>query len=133
MTSIPIPAPLPYRASRTRTDLFAALLRASREFGKGKVIVIDGDGRKLTYKEIIQGSFGLGSALAAKTKAGESVGVMLPTGAGAVVGFYALSAYNRVPAMLNFTAGSRNLKAAMRAAEITKIITARRFVELGGL
>ena len=133
MTSTPIPAPLPYRASRTRTDLFAALLRASREFGKGKVIVIDGDGRKLTYKEIIQGSFGLGSALAAKTKAGESVGVMLPTGAGAVVGFYALSAYNRVPAMLNFTAGSRNLKAAMRAAEITKIITARRFVELGGL
>jgi acyl-[acyl-carrier-protein]-phospholipid O-acyltransferase/long-chain-fatty-acid--[acyl-carrier-protein] ligase len=58
---------------------------------------------------------------------------MLPTGAGAVIGFYALSAYNRVPSMLNFTAGSRNLKAAMRSAEITKIVTARKFVEVAGL
>ncbi|MCA8900024.1 MAG: AMP-binding protein [Hyphomonas sp.] len=133
MTSTDIPAPLPYRASRTRTDLFAALLRAAKEFGRNKAIVVDGDERQITYKEIIRGAFGLGSALASKTKAGEAVGVMLPTGAGAVIGFYALSAYNRVPAMLNFTAGSRNLKAAMRAAKINKIVTARKFVELGSL
>ena len=133
MTSTPIPAPLPYRPSRTRTDLFAALLRAAGEFGRNKVIIVDGDEREITYKEVIRGAFGLGSALASRTKSGESVGVMLPTGAGAVIAFYALSAYNRVPAMLNFTAGSRNLKAAMRAGEITKIVTAHKFVELAGL
>ena len=136
MTTPQIPAPLPYRPARTRTDLFAALLRAAGEFGRNKVIIydqVDGEERPITYKEVIRGSFGLGSALAHKTKPGESVGVMLPTGAGAVIGFYALSAYNRVPAMLNFTAGSRNLKAAMRAAEVTKIVTAHKFVELAGL
>jgi len=58
---------------------------------------------------------------------------MLPTGVGAIVVFYALLAFGRIPAMLNFTAGSRNLKAAMKAGEITKIITAHQFIEKGAL
>ena len=47
--------------------------------------------------------------------AGSSDG-KLPTGAGAVIAFCAVLASKRLPAMLNFTAGSRNLKAAMKAA-----------------
>ncbi len=43
---------------------------------------------------------------------------MLPTGAGAVITFFAVNAYGRVPAMLNFTAGSRNIKAALKAAKV---------------
>lgn len=128
-----VPAPLAWRPERTRTNLFSALLRASREFGAGKEIMVDGDERILTYKEIIRASFGLGSALKKGTKRGEAIGVMLPTGAGAVIGFFALTAYGRVPAMLNFTAGSKNLKAAMRAAKVKRLITAHKFVELGGL
>ena len=127
------PAPLAYRPERTRTNLFTGLLRAAREFGPDKPILVDGDERILTYKEIIRAAFGLGSALKKGTKRGESVGVMLPTGAGAVIGFFALTAYGRVPAMLNFTAGSKNLKAAMRAAKVKRLITAHKFVELGGL
>jgi acyl-[acyl-carrier-protein]-phospholipid O-acyltransferase/long-chain-fatty-acid--[acyl-carrier-protein] ligase len=133
MSISPIPAPLPWKRSRIRTDVFSALLRASREMGSKKVIVIDGDERELSYKEIIRASFGLGSALTQLTQKHENVGVMLPTGAGAMIAFYALSAYGRVPAMMNFTAGSRNLNSAMKAGEVTKIITAHKFVELGGL
>lgn len=128
-----VPAPLAWRPERTRSNLFSALLRASREFGAHKEIMVDGDERILTYKDVIRASFGLGSALKKGTKRGESVGVMLPTGAGAVIGFFALTAYGRVPAMLNFTAGSKNLKAAMRAAKVKRLITAHKFVELGGL
>ncbi|MFN7054730.1 AMP-binding protein [Hyphomonas sp.] len=128
-----VPAPLAYRPKRTHTDLFSALIRASREFGPGRTIIVDGDERELSYKEIIRASFALGSALKKGTKKGDAVGVMLPTGAGAVIAFFALSAFGRVPAMLNFTAGSKNLKAAMKAANVTRIITAHKFVELGGL
>jgi acyl-[acyl-carrier-protein]-phospholipid O-acyltransferase / long-chain-fatty-acid--[acyl-carrier-protein] ligase len=128
-----VPAPLVYRPERTRSNLFTGLLRAAREFGQDKPVLVDGDERILTYKEIIRAAFGLGSALKKGTKRGESVGVMLPTGAGAVIGFFALTAYGRVPAMLNFTAGSKNLKAAMRAAKVKRLITAHKFVELGGL
>jgi acyl-[acyl-carrier-protein]-phospholipid O-acyltransferase / long-chain-fatty-acid--[acyl-carrier-protein] ligase len=128
-----VPAPLPFVIERTRTNLFSALLRASREFGVDKPVLVDGDERVLTYKEIIRGAFALGSALRKGTKRGDAVGLMLPTGAGAVIGFFALTAYGRVPAMLNFTAGSKNLKSAMRAAKVTRLITAHKFVELGGL
>lgn len=128
-----VPAPLSYVPARTRTNIFSGLLRAAREFGATKEILVDGDERVVTYKEIIRASFGLGSALKKGTKRGEAVGVMLPTGAGAVIGFFALTAYGRVPAMLNFTAGARNLKAAMRAAKVKRLVTAHKFVELGGL
>jgi acyl-[acyl-carrier-protein]-phospholipid O-acyltransferase/long-chain-fatty-acid--[acyl-carrier-protein] ligase len=128
-----VPAPLTYKPENTQTNLFTALMRASSEFGAGKPVLVDGDERVLTYKEIIRAVFGLGSALRKGTRRGEAVGVMLPTGAGAVIGFFALTAYGRVPAMLNFTSGSKNLKAAMRAAKVRRMITARKFVELGGL
>ena len=122
--------PIRFDASRTRTTLFAALRRASREFGPTKVIVVDGDDRELPYRDIIRAAFALGPALKPGTRRGDGVGIMLPTGAGAVVAFFAVSAYGRVPAMLNFTAGARNIRAAMKAAAVTRIVTARKFVEL---
>ena len=128
-----LPKPLAYDDARTRTDLFASLMRAKREHGGEKIAVIDGDGTKFSFKTIIQGAFALGAGLKAKTQAGENVGVLLPTGIGAVLTFYALSAYGRVPAMLNFTAGARNLKAAIKAGEIKSVITAKKFVDLGAL
>lgn len=127
------PSPLPYRDARSRTDVFAALVRAKREFGGQSVAVVDGDGTEFTYKTILQAAFALGAALKSRTSKGEAVGVMLPTGIGAVLAFFALSAYGRTPAMMNFTAGSKNLKSAMTAAKVTKIVTAKKFIELGEL
>ena len=59
------------------------------------------------------------------------MGVLLPTGIGSVVSVFALSAYGRVPAMLNFTAGVHSLHAALRSAQVRSIVTAHRFIELG--
>src|SRR3546814_11240420 len=67
--------------------------------------------------------------MARATRRGEMVGLMLPSAAGAVVSFFGLVAFGRVPAMLNFTAGSANLLSACRAAEIATVYTSRRFVE----
>lgn len=122
-----------FRPARARTDLLSGLLRARSQFGGKKQIILDGDERVLTYDEIVRAAFALGSALTSYTEKGENVGVMLPTGAGAVIAFYALQAYGRVPAMFNFTSGSRNLKAAGKAAKVTKFITAHKFIELGSL
>ncbi len=128
-----VPAPLPFNEVHTRMDLFAGLLRARGKFGGKMIAAIDGDGTKFDYDTILRAAFALGAALKRHTAKGENVGVMLPTGIGAVLAFYSLSAYHRVPAMLNFTAGSRNLKAAMLAAEAKTIVTARKFIELGEL
>ncbi|MEO0466720.1 MAG: AMP-binding protein [Pseudomonadota bacterium] len=128
-----VPKPVPFDLSRTKTDLFGAFLRSKREHGAKKTIVVDGDGTEFDYNTIAQGSFALGGALKKHTRKDENVGVLLPTGIGAVLAFYGLSAYGRVPAMLNFTAGVRNIKSAMKAAEATTIVTARKFIDLGDL
>ncbi len=109
--------------------VFAALLAARKEYGGKKVVVHDADDRKLTYDDIVRASFALGSALKKGTRKDEAVGVMLPTGAGAIISFFALSAYGRVPAMLNFTAGARNIRAALKAGKVKKIVTAHAFIE----
>lgn len=114
-------------------SIFAALLRARRQFGGKTVAIVDADDRQLTYTDLVRAAFALGSALRANTRAGENVGILLPTGAGSVIAFFALLAYGRVPAMLNFTSGAKNLKAAFAAANIKTVITAHRFIELAKL
>lgn len=122
----------PFDVRRSRRSVFSAFLKARSKNGGKNKIMVDGDERQLSYNEITQATFGLGHALKKGTTKGETVGVLLPTGAGAVIGFFALSAYGRVPAMLNFTAGARALKAACNMSEIKTIVTAHKFVELGG-
>ncbi|WP_425410665.1 AMP-binding protein [Hyphococcus sp.] len=118
---------------KSRRAIFQAYLENARKAKSDKVAVTDGDGRKLTSKEITQSSFALGGALARLTAKEERVGILLPTGAGAVIALFALLSRGRVPAMLNFTAGFKNLRAACRAAEVSKVVTAKKFVELAGL
>jgi acyl-[acyl-carrier-protein]-phospholipid O-acyltransferase/long-chain-fatty-acid--[acyl-carrier-protein] ligase len=118
-----------YDPRNAEMGVFQALLAARKEYGGGKIALHDADDRKLTYDDIVRATFALGSALKKGTKRGEAVGVMLPTGAGAIITFFAVSAYGRVPAMVNFTAGARNVRAAMKAAKITRIATAHAFIE----
>ena len=122
-----------YNPQTGRKSIFAALLRARRQFGGKTIAIVDADDRQLSYTEIIRAAFALGSALRRHAKKGETVGILLPTGAGSVIAFFALLAYGRVPAMLNFTAGSKNLKAAFAAARIKTVLTAHRFIELAKL
>ena len=122
-----------YKDSRANISVFGALVRARREFGKDKIAIIDADDKELSYNDMIKASFALGSAFKNVTKSGENIGVLLPTGAASLLAFFGLTAAGRVPAMLNFTAGVHNLKAAFKAAKITKVITAKRFVKIAQL
>lgn len=127
------PTRIPFDIEAARKPLFHALLQARETFGGTTPILVDGDGRVLSYDEIVRASFALGHALRRGTSAGENVGVLLPTGAGTAVALFALSAYGRVPTMLNFTAGEAGLKSALRTAQVKRILTARRFIELAKL
>lgn len=122
-----------FKESKAHISVFGALVRARREFGGKKDAILDADDRVLTYTEVVRGSFALGNALKAKTDVKEKVGILLPTGAGCLLAFFALQSIGRIPAMLNFTAGSHNLLAAFKAAEVTKVITAHKFIKVGGL
>lgn len=131
--SVPVYEGAPFDLNRIRKSVFAALLESRGRFGGKKIAAIDADGRELSFDDLVKAAFALGHALKPGTEKGEAVGVLLPTGVGAIVSFYAISAYGRVPAMLNFTAGARALKAACTACKAKRIVTARRFIELGEL
>src|SRR6185369_1907714 len=123
----------PFNPAAARGTVFQGLAQARREHGGGTIALVDGDDRTFTYDEIILASFALGSALKRGTKAGECVGVMLPTGAAAALTFFALSAYGRIPTMLNFNSGLSGLKSALRTAQVKRVVTARRLVDKAGL
>jgi acyl-[acyl-carrier-protein]-phospholipid O-acyltransferase/long-chain-fatty-acid--[acyl-carrier-protein] ligase len=122
-----------FDARQAQTTLFDALVDASRKYGAKKLILEDQERNPLSYTDLIRASFALGRKIAGFTGKGERVGLMLPSSSAGVVTFFALHAFGRVPTMLNFTAGIRNLKAACDLAGVKTVLTSHRFVEQGKL
>ncbi|WP_184719624.1 AMP-binding protein [Caulobacter sp.] len=125
--------PVAYDVRDGDKAIFDALIDAKDKYGAKKPILEDQDRNPLSYTDLIRASFALGRKIAAMTKPGENVGILLPSGAGSVVTFFALHAFGRVPTMLNFTAGLRNIKAAVKLAGVKRVLTAHKFIELGKL
>ncbi len=130
-----------FRPEQVRDSLFGALLNARALYDKGLPVIADivpNDAggttpNELTYRRLILASTVLGRKLAAFTRPGEHVGVMLPNAAGTVVTFFALQSQGRVPAMMNFTAGADAMLSGCAAACIETILTSRRAVQKGKL
>ena len=116
-----------------RRTLWSALLDAVSAHGKDKVILEDPERQPLTYGRLVLGALVLGARLRDVTLNAERVGVLLPNVQGIAVTLFGLTAHGRVPAMLNFTAGVKNLRAACEVGSIRTIVTSRRFVEQGKL
>jgi acyl-[acyl-carrier-protein]-phospholipid O-acyltransferase/long-chain-fatty-acid--[acyl-carrier-protein] ligase len=133
MPDLGTPQRIAFDPAATRGSVYHALAEARRRYGGATIALIDGEERSLTYDDIIRAAFALGSALKAGTRRGECVGVMLPTGAAATLAFFALTAFGRVPTMLNFTSGLAGLKSALRTAQVKRVVTARRLVDVAGL
>ena len=113
--------PLDSKAGET---IFDGLIAARERFGD-KEILEDIDRKPLTYTGLIRAAFVLGRKIAAMTEPAERVGILLPSSAGVVVTYYGLHAHGRVPVMLNFTSGQANIKAAIHAAGVKKILCAK--------
>ena len=113
--------------------LFEALSHAHRDRGTSRPIVTDALGAELSYRKLILGAQVLSRKLESGTRVGENVGLLLPNSAGVAVVFMALQSVGRTPAMLNFSAGSVNVLAAIKAAEVKTVLTSKAFVEKGKL
>jgi len=118
-----------FESSKFRTTLFSSLLDARKVHG-GKHIVFDDIQREpVSYDKLVTGSFVLGKKLCRGTEHGEYVGILLPNMVATAVTFFGLQAFHRVPAMLNFSTGPRNVVLACETAGIKIVYTSRRFVE----
>ncbi len=122
-----------FASSDYRKTLFQSLLDARAIHGGKHEIIIDAERKPLDYRQLVTRSFVLGKAIAADTEEGEYVGVLLPNMVGTIAVFFALQAYGRVPAMLNFSTGVKNIISACTTARIKTVYTSRRFIEAGKL
>lgn len=118
-----------YRTTRVDRSVIATVIEAAKREGPGRVAIEDPVTGSLSYRRMLAGSRVLGRRLGRLAPLGGSIGVMLPNANAAVVAFLGIHSAGRVPAMINFTAGAANLRAAVRAAEIGTIVTSRAFVE----
>lgn len=116
-----------------RRSLFQALVDARATHGGASVIVNDFAKTPLSYDRLVLGALLLGDKLADLGEGDAPLGVLLPNASGVAVVFFACQAAGRVPAMLNFSSGTRALNAACDAAKITVIVSSRAFIEKAGL
>lgn len=122
-----------FESADLNVNLWQALLAARTNHGGASLIVEDQDRKPLTYNRLVMGSFVLGRALSRLTSEREVVGVLLPNSAGVAVTFFALTAFGRVPAMLNFSAGPSTMASACKTAKVKTVLTSKRFVLLAKL
>jgi acyl-[acyl-carrier-protein]-phospholipid O-acyltransferase/long-chain-fatty-acid--[acyl-carrier-protein] ligase len=122
-----------FRSTDYKKTLFESLLEA-KAIHKGPTKVLEDITRvPLNYDQLLIRCFILGPAIKRLTVYQETVGLLLPNMIGAVVTFFALQAYGRVPALLNYSAGPAQIESACRIAKIRCILTSRKFIELANL
>ncbi len=115
-------------------SLFAQLMKTAKVHSKKGLLkrpyfVEDIQRQPNSYKDIIIKSFVLGKYFKRKTLPGEHVAILLPNTIAAVCTFFGLSAYERVPVMLNFSVGAKNMASMCRTAEVKKVITSLAFIK----
>ncbi len=116
-------------ASAPIRPLFWALVDAANIQGWTMPIIEDVRQTPFTYRQMVQQALGAGRYLAQRTEPGERIGMLLPNLAITAASLIGLSAFGRRVAVLNPTAGIDNLRHAVRAAELRRILTSRTFVE----
>lgn len=116
-------------ASRPQQTLYSALCDAADIFGRKRRVVEDVKQIEYSYNDLLKMALMLGRLVERITVPGEKVGLLLPNLAPTVGLLIGLSARQRVPAMLNYTAGADAMQSACTAAEIRTIVSSRAFVE----
>ena len=116
-------------ASRPPQTLYGALCDAAEIYGRGHRLLEDVKQVEYSYNDLLKMALLLGRRIERLSQPGERVGLLLPNLAPTLGLIFGLSARRRIPAMLNYTAGSDALQAACTAAEIRTVVTSRAFVE----
>lgn len=116
-----------------RHTLWQQLCKAARQYGRQRLIITDSNGTRFTYQHLLTRALILSRILAKESQPGECVGLLLPTSIAATTTFFALQAIGRLPALLNFTAGSAPVASACRTAHIKTIYTSHLFVQKANL
>ncbi|CAM3690719.1 bifunctional acyl-ACP--phospholipid O-acyltransferase/long-chain-fatty-acid--ACP ligase [Xenorhabdus thuongxuanensis] len=119
--------------TRPKETLFSAYLAAQTRFGRFKPCIEDVSFKEDSYHSLLKKILNISRILERFTQEGERIGLLLPNATVMAATLYGASLKRRVPALLNYMAGSSGIKYAMQAATIKTIVTSRQFLENGQL
>lgn len=122
-----------FLSSNVNETLYQSLLNARTIHGGKHLVLEDIERKPISLQRLILGSIVIGRRIARNTRQGENVGFLLPNSMGAVVTFFAMQAFHRVPAMLNYSSGVQHIVQACKTAEVKYIYSSRKFIELAEL
>ena len=121
-----------FQAQKNRT-LFEAFLDAIDKFGGNYKLIEDLNETEETYQDLLKKSLALGKIATKVSAPNEAVAVLMPNITNTLALILGMSAFNRIPAMLNYTAGTAGMQNACIAANIKTVITSHKFIEAAGL
>ena len=117
-----------FETHKKRT-FFQAFLDAMDTYGRKTKIIEDINETEETYKQVLKKSLALGRIACKVSHENEAVGVLMPNITNTMALILGMTAFKRVPAMLNYTAGAAGIQSACVAAAVKTIITSRQFIE----
>lgn len=118
-----------FESSNTQETIFQSLINSAKIYGMNKQIMHDIDDNNTNYRSLLTKSFVVADLISHNTVPGQHVGVMLPNMVGSAVTFFGVQAAGRVPAMINFTAGSANIISACQTAQVNTIYSSKKFID----
>ncbi len=122
-----------FETSNYQRTLFEGLIEARKIHGGKHPIIEDTERKTLTYNWLLLSSLVLGRRISNNVQGDKPIGVLLPNSVASAVTFFALQAYGRTPAMLNFSTGIKNMLSALETAQVTTVLTSRKFIKLAEL
>lgn len=121
-----------FKTQQSKT-LFEALLDTMEKYGAKTHIIEDMNQVEDTYQEVLKRSLALGRIATKVSQPDEVVGVLMPNVTNTLALVLGMTAFKRIPAMLNYTAGADGMRNACIAAKIRTVITSRKFIEAAKL
>ncbi|MCL4470599.1 MAG: bifunctional acyl-ACP--phospholipid O-acyltransferase/long-chain-fatty-acid--ACP ligase [Gammaproteobacteria bacterium] len=120
-------------ASQPVQTMFSAFLDAIKIHGRGTRLLEDMQQVEESYGQLLKKSLALGRLASKISAPRENVGVLMPNVTNTICLIFGMSATRRVPAMLNYTAGTAGIQNACIAAGLRTILTSRKFIEAAKL
>jgi acyl-[acyl-carrier-protein]-phospholipid O-acyltransferase/long-chain-fatty-acid--[acyl-carrier-protein] ligase len=116
-----------FRSQPVQT-LFGAFLDAMSVHGRRTRLLEDLQQHEESYGELLTRSLALGRMIEKISHPNETVGVLLPNVSNTLCLIFGMSAMRRVPAMLNYTAGTAGMQNACIAARVRTIVSSHQFL-----
>lgn len=118
-----------YNSENSKETIVEAILRAQKTFGGNHPILEDINFKPLTYNNMFLKSYIIGNYVSKFTKNQEYIGLLLPNTSIIIVLFLGLQLRNRIPVMLNFSSGMKNIVSACKTTNLKYVFTSKLFIE----